>query len=129
MRGLTLERLTGVTVTWQVEEQAQRARRLRCSWTLFLSSLHPPAMILERARLTISGGHRCPFPAVELIVAGCILLPWGDPSQVVLDVDDEEERASADRLGRAIRQHVTMAEEITAAAMVRLALGILSCLT
>jgi fructose-1,6-bisphosphatase/inositol monophosphatase family enzyme len=53
----------------------------------------------------------------------------GNPKQVVLDVDDEAERASADRLGRAIRQHVTMAEEITAAAMVRLALGILSCLT
>jgi hypothetical protein len=44
---------------------------------------------------------------VELIVAGCILLPWGDPSQVVLDVDDEEERALAERLGRAIRRHAT----------------------
>jgi hypothetical protein len=36
---------------------------------------------------------------------------------VVLDVDDEEEHASAEWLGHVIRQHASLAEEIAAAAM------------
>jgi hypothetical protein len=43
----------------------------------------------------------------------------GDLSQVVLDIDEEEERVLAERLKCAIWWNTTSAEEITDAAMVR----------
>lgn len=115
VRGSTPEHPTKERMSWRLEEKARRVRH-SCRSPTFLPSPHRPltkALVLVcrmRALVPISSGG-----------TGCRRLHIAardDLGRVLLVIDDEENRASAERLRRSIRRQAASAEEMAATAMV-----------